>query len=141
MTSRRVRCAKLVRGKDAGDDTVEHVRPKTVKEVGDNVLGAEEYEGLDEAPPSARAAVLGKGGSSASAGSEKEERGLGKDEDENGFDFGQDYSEERCIPVREPMRKPSAREIAQHNLTHVPFRPWCEVRVCVYAWSGKCAPA
>ena len=126
---------------DADDVTVNHIRPQkedrdreeeSPEEVRRCVLSSEDHEDLSNASPSVRAAVLGKGerprADSSSEGEERT-RDAEKKEEEEGVDFGQDYSEERCIPVRVPTIRPSEKEIARHNLTHVPFRPWCEVCV------------
>ena len=134
-------------GRDTEDAKVGHVRPRKEsrtlssersEERYNDVLGTEEHEDLERALPSVRAAVLGKGGSSGSKQSEeKPDASMGEEvkakaeriEEEGGIDFEQDHSEERCIPVRMLAIRPSEKEVARHNLTHVPFRPWCEVCV------------
>ena len=105
---------------------VAHVRPHDESETEcversnegqKEVLGAEKFENLDDAPPSVRAAVLGKGGSSGSdssmgAGREPEQEQRAEEEridEEGGVSFDQEHSEERCIPVRIPVVKPSAK--------------------------------
>ena len=120
----------------------EHIRPQSesidedktnrTEEADGRVYGTEEYEDLTVAPPSVRAAMLGKGDrKSEEAGSSRQSEQSEEDriEEEGGVSFGQEYSEERCVQVRMPAVRPSSKDIAKHNLTHVPFRPWCEVCV------------
>ena len=59
-------------------------------------------------------------------GAEEEGRDGGEDEDPETEDGEEEAEEPRVI--RDPG-KPSAREIEQHNMTHLPFRAWCSTCV------------
>jgi hypothetical protein len=41
------------------------------------------------------------------------------------IEMGEDPEEARAPKVLESPFQPTAQEVAEHNLTHLPFRNWC----------------
>ena len=57
------------------------------------------------------------------------ERMQGDDEDERRIMDEDDVDPDRVPPLhtRHALRKPNQRQVDEHNVTHLPFAPWCEI--------------
>ena len=120
----------------AADD--EDVEPPRRRRRGDSIVERrgrfeEAKVDEDEVPESVRAALYGKdarcGAAAGGAASSKENVVMEDKGEENvdwEVDFEGDHSEAKKIKIQTPVVKPSAEQIRRHNITHCPYRSWCE---------------